>query len=144
MSARLILLITILLAGGCDMVPFSGGTLDGTLTEPPADWTEAANRQVIQLETNPANPYSVKLWIIGRGPDLYVHAGATRSTWVGHLETDPNVRLLIGERLYELRAERVTSAAEFERFAADYEQKYGRRPRNGNVDEAYLFRLLPR
>lgn len=129
---------------GCDMIPFSGGALQGTLTKPPTDWTEAATPEVIQLETNPAQPYSVKLWIIGAGPNLFVHAGANRATWVEHMEADPNVRLLIENRLYELRGERVTSAEVFAAFADAYESKYGRRPRNENVEEAYLFRLQPR
>jgi hypothetical protein len=78
------------------------------------------------------------------GPGLYVHAGANRATWVEHIEQDPNVRVLIGASLYELRAVRVESAEEFAAFAEVYEVKYGNRPRNENVDEAYLFRLMPR
>lgn len=89
------LLAAALLVSACDMIPFSGGALQGELTPIPADWTQAASASVIQLETNPAEPYSVKLWIIGNGDDLY-------------------------------------------------EVKYSNRPRNENVGEAYLFRLLPR
>jgi hypothetical protein len=138
------LLLLLGLLAGCDLIPFSGGALSGNLTEPPADWTEVARPEIIELETNPAEPYSVKLWIIGVGPDLYVHAGANRATWVEHIEQDPNVRLRINESLYELRAERVEHAEEFAAFAEVYELKYGNRPRNENVNEAYLFRLLPR
>ena len=141
---KISLLLLLGLLAGCDLIPFSGGALSGNLTEPPADWTDVARPEIIELETNPAEPYSVKLWIIDMGPDLYVHAGANRATWVEHIEQDPNVRLLIEESLYELRAERVESAEEFAAFAEVYELKYGNRPRNENVNEAYLFRLLPR
>jgi len=141
---NVLLLILALMLSGCDMIPFSSGALSGTPTEPPADWTDAASPEVIELETNPVEPYSVKLWIIGMGPGLYVHAGANRATWVEHIEQDPNVRVLIGASLYELRAVRVESAEEFAAFAEVYEVKYGNRPRNENVDEAYLFRLMPR
>ena len=103
-----------------------------------------ASADVIQLETNSQAPYSVKLWIIGDGPNLYVHAGANRATWVEHMEVDPSVRVLIDGALYELRAQRVTTQTEFDAFSDLYEVKYGRRPRNENVGEAYLFRLLPR
>jgi hypothetical protein len=133
-----------LLLSGCDLIPFSSGELSGNLTAPPADWTEVASKEVIELETNPAEPYSVKLWIIGIGPDLYVHAGANRAAWVEHIEQDASVRLRIDESLYELRAVRVESQEEFGEFAVVYAEKYGNRPRNENVDEAYLFRLLPR
>ena len=137
-------LAALLILGGCDLIPFSGGALSGNLTAAPEDWTQVASADVIELETNPAEPYSVKLWIIGMGPDLYVHAGANRATWVEHIEQDPQVRLLIEDSLYELRAVRVESAEEFSAFAAVYEEKYGNRPRNENVNEAYLFKLLPR
>lgn len=128
----------------CGYVPFSGGELEGTLTPAPADWGSTADVSIIELETNPAEPYSVKLWIVDIGPSLYVHAGANHATWVQHIEQNADVRLLVGELLYELRAERVTAAEEFALFSDRYEAKYNTRPRNENVAEAYLFRLQPR
>jgi len=50
----------------------------------------------------------------------------------------------VNDSIYELAAARVADQAEFDRFSDAYERKYGRRPRNGNVTEAYLFRLGPR
>lgn len=145
MILRSLTLTAVLCLSACaDFIPFSGGQLEGTPTPVPADWTTAAAADVIQLETNPSEPYSVKLWIVGMGAELYVHAGANRATWVEHIEIDPAVRLLIGETLYELRAVRVQSAEEFKTFSDAYEIKYGNRPRNENVAEAYLFRLEPR
>ena len=86
----------------------------------------------------------MNIWVIALDPHLYVHAGASRSTWVEHMEEDPRVRLRVDESIYELAAARVTEQAEFDRFSDAYETKYGRRPRNENVKEAYLFRLAPR
>ncbi len=144
MRMRLLIILILLFTTGCDLIPFSSGQLEGTLTPPPSDWSEVAKADVIQLETQPNDPYSVKLWVIGEGPDLYVHAGANRANWVEHIDVDPNVRLLIGEALYELQAQRVETQSEFDAFADVYELKYGNRPRNENVGEAYLFRLRPR
>lgn len=144
MIGRSLVAATLAFLSGCNYIPISGGKLDGELTEPPVDWTEAAAEKIIRLETNPSDPYSVKLWILGVGPDLYVHAGANRTTWVEHIEADPNVRVLIGDKLYELRAERVTSQEEFDAMAIPYKAKYGNAPRNPDINEAYLFRLLPR
>ncbi len=144
-AARGLLLAMLIAVAGCaEYLPFAGGRLEGEVMPPPADWTELASAKVVQLETNPADPYSVNLWAIGDGPRLYVHAGANRTTWVEHIDADPDVRVKIGPAIYELRAERVTDAAEFRRFADAWEAKYGNQPRNGNVAEAYLFRLLPR
>ncbi len=118
--------------------------MQGTPAPVPADWSAVAAADVIRLETQPADPYSVELWVIGVDNVLYVHAGDNRTNWVEDIEVDANVRLLHDGSIYELRAERVTDAAEFAAFAVVYEKKYGWRPRNENVDEVYLFRLLPR
>lgn len=144
MKPRTLLAGVLCLLLGCDYLPFSAGKLDGTLTDVPSDWSEAAQADIIELETQPADPYSVKLWVIGLGPALYVHAGDNRATWVEHIEANPNVRLRIEENIYELRALRVSDPGEFNIFSAAYERKYGNRPRNENVAEAYLFRLESR
>jgi hypothetical protein len=135
---------TLFLLSACGYIPFSGGALEGTVAPPPTDWSEVASAKIIQLETQPEDPYTVKLWVIGTGGLLYVHAGTNRSTWVEHIEVNPDVRLLIETTIYELRAWRVEDAVEFRAFADVYEAKYGNRPRNENVAEAYLFRLKPR
>lgn len=128
----------------CDLIPFSSGELSGTLQSIPDSWTNKATAKVIELETNPEDPYSVKLWIIGDNQKLYVHAGANRATWVEHLQQNAKAKVLIDNNLYELVAQRVTKQAEFDQFSALYEVKYGRRPRNEDVREAYLFSLTAR
>jgi hypothetical protein len=140
----MLLMLATLATAGCSYLPFSGGELSGTLTPPPEDWTDVAAVDIVSLETQPSDPYSVKLWVLGVGPDLYVHAGANRATWVEHIEANPDVRLLVGENLYELQAVQVKDQAEFDRFAEPYEAKYGNRPRNENVSEVYLYRLEKR
>ncbi len=107
----------------------------------PQDWSFTDNIKTIQLETRPDDPYSVNIWVIGLGSDLYVHAGANRATWVEHMERDAHVRVRVGEKLYALRATRVEDQTQFARFSEAYAIKYERRPRNENVVEAYLFRL---
>ena len=113
-------------------------------TQPIEDWSFTQASETVQLETNPAEPYSVNIWVTAAGEQLYVHAGANRSTWVEYIEADPNVRLRVNESIYELSASRVEDQAEFDRFSAAYEKKYGSRPRNESVAEAYLFRLTVR
>jgi hypothetical protein len=142
LSAALLLTLTAGCSGPFVLAP--GGALEGTTTAAPADWSFTDAVSTVQLETRPADPYSVNIWVIALGPNLYVHAGANRSTWVEHMEADPNVRLRVGDAIYELSAARVTEQAEFDRFSDAYERKYDRRPRNENVGEAYLFRLSAR
>ena len=140
----LVVLLLSLGLGACGYIPFSGGKLEGTVTEAPTDWSGLADADIIQLETNPAEPYSVKLWVIGMEGALYVHAGANRATWVEHIEDDSRVRMKIGDAIFELEAAQVSDADEFRRFSDIYEKKYGNRPRNENIAEVYLYRLTPR
>ena len=144
MKIFLLILILCILTGCTKNIPFPSGKLQGNLSDIPGDWTEIAAARVIQLETKPSDPYSVKLWIIGFDDRLYVHAGANRAQWVQNMHANPNVRLLIGDSLFELTSVRVAAQSEFDEFAEVYESKYGDRPRNENVSEAYLFRLSPR
>jgi hypothetical protein len=140
--ARLIALSSLFLVAGCG--PFlilPGGELDGSTAPAPNDWSFSAEASTVQLETRPEDPYSVNIWAVGMGPVLYVHAGANRTSWVEHMEANSDVRVRIEDKLYELRASRVENQDEFTRFSDAYEEKYGSRPRNENVAEAYLFRL---
>ena len=118
-----------------------GGTLNGTSSQSPSDWGSTGEVSTIQLETRPEDPYSVNIWAVGIEEFLYVHAGANHSSWVENMEADPSVRVLIDGKIYELEASRVEDQAEFDAFSDAYESKYGTRPRNENVSEAYLFQL---
>ncbi len=146
MVKRTLFFLTFMLAAsiaGCGgpFVLLPGGALEGSLVATPDDWSSTNAVDTVQLETRPADPYSVNIWVIAIGESLYVHAGANRSTWVENMEADPNVRLRVNDSIYELVASRVEGQDEFDRFSDAYEQKYGRRPRNESVAEAYLFRL---
>jgi len=137
---------SILFLAACSgpFVLLPGGALEGSVAAPTGDWAFTDEINTIQFETNPAEPYSVNIWITALGPNLYVHAGANRAEWIENMENDKRVRLLVNESIYELDATRVETQEEFDRFSDAYEVKYGSRPRNGNVSEAYLFRLAAR
>ena len=149
MAAKPVLLLALLVCAsslGCSrpLLLLPGGALEGTTAEAPDDWSFTDAVDTVQLETRPSDPYSVNIWVIAQGESLYVHAGTSRSTWVEHIEADPNVRVQVNDAIYELSAARVESQQEFDRFSDAYERKYERRPRNENASEAYLFRLRAR
>jgi len=131
----------LLLAWGCSYVPFSGGALQGELRPALTDWQTVADTQIIQLETRPADPYSVNLWMIAEAQQLFVYAGDNHSDWAQHIDVDPNVRIKIDQSIYELSASRVTEQPEFARFAEAWFAKYGSDRRNVKVGEVYLYRL---
>jgi hypothetical protein len=146
MVTRPALFLALMLAApiaGCGgpFVFLPGGALEGSTAAAPDSWAFTDAVKTVQLETLPGDPYSVNIWLIALGEHLYVHAGANRATWVENIEADPNVRLRVNDSIYELAASRVGDQDEFDRFSDAYEQKYGRRPRNENVSEVYLFRL---
>ncbi|MCE2392108.1 MAG: nitroreductase family deazaflavin-dependent oxidoreductase [Proteobacteria bacterium] len=121
-----------------------GGQLSGVETEHPENWAFTDPISTIQVETAPEDPYSINIWAVALDGNLYLHAGRNRTTWVENLEADPRTRVRVEGKLYELAATRVETADEFARFADAYEAKYDTRPRNENVEEAYVFRLTPR
>lgn len=133
--------IFLLLVGCRPFVMIPGGELDGTVVSTPNQWAVIDETKTVQLETRPSEPYSVNIWAVAMGPSLYVHAGANRSAWVVHIEADPEVRVRVKGNLYELRATRVEAPEEFAEFCDAYDEKFGLRPKNENVTEAYVFRL---
>jgi hypothetical protein len=139
-------LVAILLTTACGpflMIP--GGALTGTQAPAPQDWGPVSGDvSTVQLETRPQDPYSVNIWAVGMGPNLYVHAGANRNTWVKNMEADSSVRIQIEEKVYDLQSSRVENEDEFAQFCDAYEKKFNLRPRNENVTEAYVFRLTAR
>lgn len=138
----LALFAMIAFTAGCGpILLFPGGALEGAEAPAPTDWGFAEEISTIQLETRPEDPYSVNIWAVGLDDQLYVHAGGSRSAWVEHMEANPLVRAQVGDRLFLLRASRVSDEEEFARFANVYEGKYGSRPRNENIAEIYLYRL---
>lgn len=145
MQQRLATLIVALILTGCSgYIPFSSNQLSGAVTQAPASWSEVAAAKIIQLETQPEDPYSVNLWVIGMDTYLYIHAGDNLATWVEHIQANPDVRLGYEGKIYELVATRVEDEEEFSRFIPIYADKYGNPPRNTNLSEIYLYRLTGR
>jgi hypothetical protein len=128
---------------GCEpMGPLSGHGLSGTATPPPDDWSSVGAIETVQLQTRPADPYSVNIWGVAIGPDYYVASGrGENSSWVHHIAADPAVTLRIGEALYSLRAVRVTDPAELARVKAAYAAKYDMQAQDSDPDQAWVFRL---
>lgn len=136
----LLVIFTFLIAS-CDAIPFSGGKLQGEVKPIPDGWPEVTQEEVIEIQTNPTDPYSVKLWVVVMNNHPYIHAGANRATWVEHLEQNPELILGHDGSLYELSAVRVTDMEEFNELREIYKDKYGNYPRNSNLNEIYLYRL---
>ena len=136
------LVATLSLAIACEpMSMLPGGTLSGEVQPPPDEWSVADDAEVIQLETRPADPYSINIWGAGLGPDLYVATGVDGTTWTEFIARDPRVRVRIGEAIYELAAVRVDDSRERSQVAAAYVAKYALDPEDNWVNEGMVIRL---
>jgi len=107
-----------LVACGGPMLVFPGGALRGELvTEPVDDWS-FADDPFIDLETRPANPYSVELNYIVRDGQLYIDPAEGRN-WLAYIREDPRVRVRFGDRVYPVTAVLVGGPGEVDGFDAD-------------------------
>lgn len=101
---------------------FAGGELSGQPMPVPAAW--GAVPSTVQLETRPADPYSVNLWAVQAGAALYVAGEQDGKRWISYLRADGNVRLRIGDAVYALAAVEVDDADERRQVAAAFASKY--------------------
>jgi hypothetical protein len=132
--------------------PISGGRLSGEVQPAPSDWSFAADVEQAQLETNPADPSSVNIWLGSLNGELYIASSMIRGpklpserAWVRDVEADDRVRLRIEDALYELRAERVLDANEADAVRAMLEAKYSLDPAARDPErEIWFFKLAPR
>lgn len=141
---NVIVALLLSVTAACSYIPFSGGALTGTPTPPLDDWRSVGEVAIIQLETRPSDPYSVKLWIVAEETHLYVFAGDNHSQWAQNLDAEPDARLQIEDKVYDLTARQITDQQEFRRFADAWLEKYGSDHTETKVDDVYLYRLAPR
>lgn len=137
----------VLMVVGCNgpVGVFPGGRLGGDAAPLPADWSFAGDYGTAQLETNPAEPYSVNVAYTILDGGVYVNAGDTETQWVEHIQADPDVRLQIDDAVYALRAERVEDEEVIGRFAEAWisQSMFRRDPRELD-GEPYIYRLVAR
>jgi hypothetical protein len=114
-------LLALLLAAACGPVP--GGSLKGTLAPVPADWSQAlgGDRAFCEIEARPEDPHSIQVECFLYEGQLYAqsHRWALASwwpvtSWAAIWIEHPDVKVRIGDDLYELRAVHVTEPGERE------------------------------
>jgi len=141
-----LIVIAAALASACSgpFLVFPGGALDGALEPAPESFAPLAEAGTIQLETRPAEPYSVNVVGAVVGDRLYVSAGDNQARWIENMQVDPRVRARIQGVIYELEAHRVTDDGEIAEFAKVWTEKvaFGRDPTE--LEEVWIYRLEAR
>lgn len=129
------MIVAVVLSAGCEPKDRRPGTwLSGeTVSELPSDWSFIADHPEIFVETDPwyGIPFSVTT-VIGLGdgrlyvPSIYDEEVPFPGTkyWNSIIADNPDVRLKIGARIYEMRATHVQDAAEYRRGVMALAEKY--------------------
>lgn len=135
--------ILLLFVAGCSepFIVFAGGKLAGDVASPPADWDALDDEETFQLEVRPEDPYSVNIWAVGIGEDLYIGTGPDGTRWSAMIEEAPQVRLRVGATVYPLLAHAVDAVPERRRVAAAYADKYDLDQEENWLEEAKVYRL---
>jgi hypothetical protein len=117
LATALALLTGVLTACG----PVPGGSLGGTLSTPPSDWSDVlgGDRAFCEIESRPSEPHSIQLECFVHDGRLYVqsHRWAfapwwPTQSWASIWLEEPEVLVRIDSSLFELRAVHVTLASE--------------------------------
>ncbi len=109
----------------------AGLWLTGEAAETPADWGFADDHREIAIEVRAPYllPHSVTIWCATLEGQLYVGARSPETKrWPGWIERDPNVRLAIGDRIYEGRLAQVEDPQQNDRIRQAYSKKYELEP----------------
>ncbi len=113
-----ILALALLTACGGPFLVLPGGRLAGNeATAPVSDWS-FVDDSFVDLETRPADPYSVELNYVVRDGKLYIDP-AEGKLWLEHIREDPRVRVRFGDTVYPLEAVLVGLPGELEGFDED-------------------------
>jgi len=128
------------LAGcGGPFVMIPGGQLSGPVLSAPSSWSFTDEVDTIQIETRPADPYSVNVWGTASGSDLYIACGDPTSQWCENLRANSTARVRIGEAIYRGSARLVEDPATRERVLVDMKKKYDFEPSPEDKTRAELF-----
>jgi len=107
--------------------PIPGGSLSGQVAVVPADWSAAlgGDHALCEIESRPDDPHSIQLDCFLHDGSLYVqsHRWALASwwpvkSWAAIWLEHPDVRVRIGDSLYDLTATQVSVARERESVLA--------------------------
>ena len=124
--AGLVALVVVL--GGCqpsDRTP--GLWLSGDVATTPADWSFSdQHREIyVQVDTPYFLPHSVTIWCAQLDGTLYIGARNPESkNWVGWMDSRRDIRLKIGEQLFDVRAADFDDEQTLTALRAAYAEKY--------------------
>ena len=142
---RIVMILGLAILAACEpMGPLPGGQLSGTVEAFPSDWSSSSDMEIVQIETRSDSPYSINIWAVDVGDSIYIASGTGPKTeWVSHLEENPEIRLRLENKIYELVVVKVTDPAELDGVQARYVEKYDYQS-DVALKDSWVYRLDPR
>lgn len=121
-------LVALSLVLGCEPQDRRPGLwLTGTPREFPSDWsfTDAIPEIAIQVHTPYLLPHSVTIWCAEVNGDLYVAAANPEDkNWPGWVREVPEVRLKVGDDVYDVTLDELTEPERIAPVQRAYAEKY--------------------
>ena len=140
MKTLFVMLLVMMLVGCSDpLILLPGGLLSGETRAAPVKWADVP--ETIQVETRPSDPYSINIWGVGIGENLYIATGSDGTKWTDFIAANSNVRVRFDTSVYELVASRVDDEAEREAVGSAYITKYDLDREDNWVLDSMIFRL---
>lgn len=105
----------------------AGISLGGVDAPVPTDWrfTDANKEIAVQVHTPYLIPHAVTIWCAQVDGELYVGASAPKTKhWPGWVDTNPDVKLRIGDNTYAVRLVPLDDPNVMPRVQAAYAAKY--------------------
>ena len=106
--------------------PMPGIRLGGSPATAPTQWSSVDLPEEVLLSTSAGVlPHVVILWVVESDDRLYL-IGDPAGTWVEGATRSPDVRLRIGDNVYDMRAARITSGRQdiFQMYIDRYKDNY--------------------
>jgi hypothetical protein len=116
----------IVLFGGFGPIgPVPGGVLWGETHEPESDWSFTDSIKEIQVQTHVGVlPWSVTTWVLSSEGELFLAAGNCERIWTNRVKQDPDIKVRIAGKVYEMRARQETGRTLGARLAPVVLAKY--------------------
>ncbi len=141
------LLLLLIALAGCEPQDRRPGLwLSGDVGGFPADvaFTDAHQEIAIEIRAPYGLPHSVTIWCARVGDQLYVAAANPESKrWPDWADARPEVRLKIGDRLFEAQLVRLDDAAEIAAVQQAYVAKYDLDPSRSGPQLSRYWRVEP-
>ncbi len=129
--------------------------LKGDVANIPIDWSFADKYRTVMIETHPwyLIPHSVNIFFVTDKGNLYLHADyppggkfPSGKSWTASVARNPNVRIKLGNQVFDCKAIAVTDPAESDALFEVTRKKYPKSPYSDYRRRAdvYYFQVLAR